>query len=443
MNNTATYNKSAWLGNYPAHWKVLRIKNCASINQNTLTEQTGLDYQFNYLDIANVNSDGEVLEIQKMSFKDAPSRARRIVNKDDIVISTVRTYLKAIALIGNDFDNLIASTGFAVLKSKGNINPKYLYYALNSKIFIHKVMINSFGVTYPAITPTALNCLSIPVPPLTEQTQIANYLDTQSQKINHFIAKKQQFITLLKEQRQSVINTMVSGKLLVVSGKLEAPKKVKDSGIKWLGNIPEHWEVRKLRYCGHCQNGLNKGGEFFGTGYPFYGYGDIYNNEILPVEPSGLVMSSVNDRDSCSVQEGDVFFTRTSEIVEEIAIASTCFTTVEDATFSGFLIRFRPIKDIIDKTFSAYYFRCQLLRAFFVKEMNIITRASMSQDLLKNLSILIPPLEEQKDIANHIKTETATIDTAIAKTEREIELIKEYKEAMIAEAVMGKIVVSG
>ena len=83
----------------------------------------------------------------------------------------------------------------------------------------------------------------------------------------------QKFIALLKEQRQSVINeTITKG--------IDKKAKLKDSGFKWLGYIPEHWEVRKLRYCGQCQNGLNKGGEFFGSGSPFIGYGDGYNNEI-------------------------------------------------------------------------------------------------------------------------------------------------------------------
>ena len=142
---------------------------------------------------------------------------------------------------------------------------------------------------------------------------------------------------------------------------------------------------------------------------------------------------------SFNVKKGDVFFTRTSEIVDEIAIASTCHETIPNATFSGFLIRFRPTANLLYEGYSTYYFRNELLREYFVKEMNIITRASMSQDLLKSLPIVLPPIEEQVMIYNFIKTETAKIDQAIAKAEKEIELIKEYREAMIAEAVVGKL----
>jgi len=197
--------------------------------------------------------------------------------------------------------------------------------------------------------------------------------------------------------------------------------------------------MRRLRYVGFCQNGLNKGAEYFGTGFSFVSYSDVYKNEELPLNVLGMALSSENEKLNYSVLENDILFTRTSETIEEIGYASTCMKSIDNATFSDFLIRFRPFEKILFKGFSKYYFRSQLLRGFFVKEMNLITRASLSQDLLKNLPILLPPIEEQKQIVSLIKNETATLDIAISKAEREIDLIKEYKEAMIAEAVMGKM----
>ena len=112
--------------------------------------------------------------------------------------------------------------------------------------------------------------------------------------------------------------------------------KMKDSGIEWLGEIPEGWEVGKLKYLGQCQNGISAGAEYFGSGYPFISYGDVYGNIAIPNVASGLANSSEKDRASYSVQKGDVFFTRTSETIEEIGFTSTCLTTMENATFRDF-----------------------------------------------------------------------------------------------------------
>ena len=151
--------------------------------------------------------------------------------------------------------------------------------------------------------------------------------------------------------------------------------------------VPEHWEVKKLRFLGSTKNGISKGGDYFGKGYPFVSYGDVYKNYALPTMVDGLVESSDEERKDFSVEKGDVFFTRTSETIEEVGFSSVCPKTIKDAVFAGFVIRFRPKKDVLNIGFSKYYFRCDLHRAFFVKEMNLVTRASLSQELLKNLIV--------------------------------------------------------
>ena len=429
MTATATYNKPAFPCNYPAYWQLLRIKNLfTEIDERS---ETGSEELLSVSHYTGVTLKRESLENEDDFITNAESlEGYKKVTKGDLVINIMLAWNGSLGI--SPFDG-ITSPAYCVYRVKGNSNPEYFGYLFSTNLMKAEFRKKSTGIIDSRLRLYSDKFFSIfsVVPPVDEQNQIVEYIKAQSQKINHFIAKKQRFIELLKEQRQSIIDE-------AVTRGIDKNVKLKDSGINWLSRIPEHWKVKRLRYCGEFQNGLNKGGEFFGTGFPFYGYGDIYNNEVLPFEASGLVMSNEEDRNNCSVQEGDVFFTRTSEIVDEIAMASTCFSTVEDATFSGFLIRFRPYIGILSKYFSAYFFRCSLLRAYFVKEMNIITRASMSQNLLKNLPLLIPPIEEQIEIAKFIKTETATIDKTIAKAEKEIELIKEYKESMIAEAVMGK-----
>ena len=140
--------------------------------------------------------------------------------------------------------------------------------------------------------------------------------------------------------------------------------KYKKTGIAWLPEVPEGWEVVRLGVLGLLSNGLSKGGEFFGNGYPFVSYGDVYRNFSLPRTVKGLVQSSSAEQSICSVQRGDVFFTRTSESIDEIGFASTCLSDIENATFAGFLIRFRPKNDRLLPEYSKYYFRNCFLREY-------------------------------------------------------------------------------
>lgn len=422
--------KATRLAKAPEHWNTLRIKNIfAEIDERS---ETGTEELLSVSHYTGITKKRDSLENETEFISNAKTLVGyKKVAKNDLVSNIMLAWNGSLGI--SKFDG-ITSPAYCVYRIKGNSNPNYFGYLFSTAFMKAEFRKKSFGIIDSRLRLYSDKFFSIPVPvpPKTEQDQIVTYIKAQSKKIKHFIKKKQAFIALLKEQRQAVINK-------AVTKGIDPNVTLKDSGIDWLGDIPEHWEIRKLRYCGQCQNGLNKGGDFFGSGFPFFGYGDIYNNEILPDEPLGLVQSSKEDQINCSVEKGDVFFTRTSETVDEIAIASTCYKSVPNATFSGFLIRFRPLENIFFEGFSTYFFRSELLRAYFVKEMNIITRASMSQDLLKKLPIAIPPIKEQVKIANYIKAETAKIDQAIAKAQKEIALIKEYKEAMVAEAVVGKM----
>jgi type I restriction enzyme S subunit len=273
-------------------------------------------------------------------------------------------------------------------------------------------------------------------PTYNEQKNIANFLDHETAKIDTLIEKQQQLIQLLKEKRQAVISH-------AVTKGLNPNASMRDSGVEWLSEVPEHWGIQNLRYVGTCQNGINIGAEYFGSGYPFVSYGDAYRSEVLPKEVNGLVQASELDRKTYSVLHGDVLFTRTSETIDEIGFASTCLNTIENATFAGFLIRFRPNKNMLDANFSKYYFRNILLRTFFIKEMNLVTRASLSQDLLKKLPVLLPPIEEQRRIAEVLDNKTSIFSKLIENAENAIKLMHERRTALIAAAVTGKIDVRG
>lgn len=269
-----------------------------------------------------------------------------------------------------------------------------------------------------------------------EKNSIAAFLDYETARIDRLIAQQQRLIELLKEKRQAVISHAVTKGL-----NPNAP--MKDSGVEWLGQVPEHWIVKPLRHLGYCQNGINIGAEAFGSGYPFVSYGDAYKNRVLPETGSGLVQSTPEDRKRYSLLAGDVLFTRTSETIEEIGFASVCLKTIENVCFAGFLIRFRPNSNDLDANYSKYYFSNQLLRAFFIKEMNLITRASLSQDLLKTMPVVLPPRTEQKAIAEVLDEKSKRFDRLQQLGEEQIKILQERRTALISAAVTGKIDLRG
>ncbi len=306
----------------------------------------------------------------------------------------------------------------------------YLHMIDNDKVYLHlsRNLRNS-------LTETDFGFIKALKPSIEEQSSIVTYLDRKVAQIDYIIAQTKQSIEEYKKYKQSLITE-------VVTKGLDPNVKMKDSGIEWIGEIPEHWDVNKLGYLGSLQNGISIGGDSFGEGHPFVSYSDVYRNIQLPDSVVGLVQSNTKEQVNYSVQEGDVFFTRTSETIEEVGFACTCFNTIESAVFAGFLIRFRQYRDKISKFYSKYYFRSDMHRKFFVKEMNLVTRASLSQGLLKKLPVLVPPYEEQEAIGNYLDEVCSHIDNAIEKKQNIITELESYKKSLIYEVVTGKKEVS-
>lgn len=220
-----------WLGEIPNHWKLMMLKHAARLNPESLPETTKPDYEILYIDIGNVDTEGNILDIQSYLFENAPSRARRVVRHGDTIVSTVRTYLKAIAYIDNPPDNLIVSTGFAVLRPAQTVYPEYMRWLTQSEQFVALVVTNSVGVSYPAINPSTLGSLPILLPSLPEQRAIAAFLDCETTRIDRLIAAKERLIALLQEKRMALISH-------AVTKGLDPTVPMKDSGVEWLGEIP-------------------------------------------------------------------------------------------------------------------------------------------------------------------------------------------------------------
>jgi type I restriction enzyme S subunit len=206
-----------WIGEIPEHWEVGRLKHICKENVKSLSNNTNPNYELDYIEISDVDSDGNIKNTTHYTFSESPSRCRRIVSRGDIILSTVRTYLRSIGLIENEVSDLICSTGFSVLTPNYGINSKHLFYMVRTEWFISMVISKSEGVSYPSIQSEKLMNNLILVVPIDEQLQIVEFLDEKTKEIDDMVQLEQKKIDLLKEYRQSLISEVVTGKIKVTT----------------------------------------------------------------------------------------------------------------------------------------------------------------------------------------------------------------------------------
>ena len=401
-----------WIGEIPEGWEVVPVKRLCTMQagKNLTSEQIAPEgaypvYGGNGIRgfFSDYNCDGQFLTVGRQGA--LCGNVHKINGKvwatEHAVITTPSSYaildFLYYLLIGMDLNQYVSSTAAQPGLAVGTL--------LNLK------------TCYPCST--------------LEQTQISNYLNVKCSEINTMLSKTRSSIEEYKKLKQAVITQ-------AVTKGVRGEREMKDSGVDYIGQIPAKWVLGKLRNIGDTQNGISKGSEFFGKGFPFVSYSDVYKNYSLPFAVSGLVESTPEEQERYSVKKGDIFFTRTSETIEEVGFSCVCEKDIPNATFAGFLIRVRPFSDKLYTPYAKYYFRSSHLRFYLVKEMNLVTRASLGQSLLKSMPVLLPPLEEQKEIADYLDVKCAEIDGLIAKKEQLVKELESYKKSLIYEVVTGK-----
>lgn len=356
-----------------------------------------------------------------------------IIEKDDIVLRLTDLQNDHTSLrVGLAEERGIITSAYLTIRNRSNFCPKYLYYYLHS-FDIAKGFYGMGAGVRQGLNWDGVKWLKILAPSVPEQERIAAFLDAECAEIDAVLEKTRASIEEYKKLKQAIITQ-------AVTKGIRGDRPMKDSGIEWIGDIPESWEVSSVRYIGQLQNGISKGGEFFGKGFPFVSYGDVYKNYELPYSVSGLIDTTEDERATYSVEYGDIFFTRTSETIEEVGFSCVCKRSIPNATFAGFIIRLRPFcaDEKILTDYAKYYFRGEHIRAYLVKEMNLVTRASLGQTLLKGMSVIVPPKSAQKEIAEYLDDKCADIDALVAKKQQYLTEIENYKKSLIYEYVTGK-----
>lgn len=417
--------KTAWLGEFPAHWEVLRIKNL--FQEMDSRSETGSEELLSVSHYTGVTLKRESLENEDDHLTNAESLVGyKLVQQGDLVINIMLAWNGS---LGISPYNGITSPAYCVYRIKGDNNPEYFGYLFSTNLFKAEFRRHSTGIIDSRLRLYSDKFFSIftVVPPKDEQDEIMQYIKAQEEKINLFIQKKQRFIELLKEQRQTIItNAITKG--------VDVNKKSKNSGVEWLGDVPDHWKIVRLKFLGES---------FIGLTYSPVELVDK-NEGIFVLRSSNIQNGNFTTEDNVYVnkeipeklilKKGDILLCSRNGSAELIGKNILIDEQSAGNTFGAFMTVFRSKLNY----YLYYFFNSNVFKSqtslFATSTINQLTNS-----ILSNLTIAYPEsLDEQKRIIEHIKTETATIDTAIAKAEREIELIREYKEAMIAEAVMGK-----
>jgi type I restriction enzyme S subunit len=407
--------KTDWLGEFPSHWEVLRIKNL--FQEMDARSETGNEELLSVSHYTGVTLKRESLEHEDDHLTNAESLVGyKLVQQGDLVINIMLAWNGS---LGISSYNGITSPAYCVYRIKGNNKSEYFGYLFSTNLFKAEFRRHSTGIIDSRLRLYSDKFFSIftVVPPKEEQEQIVQYIKEQVQKINLFIQKKQRFIELLKEQRQSKIDDAVDG-----TDKNWLTTKLKYIAEIKFSNVDKHTieEEIPVRLCN---------------------YVDVYKNDYITNDLDFMNATATEiEIEKFTIQKGDVIITKDSEEATDIAVPTFVKEDLESVVCGYHLALIRANENEILNEYLFRKFQSSELKAYFAIEATGVTRVGLSMGEITGVKISYPKsIDEQKQVVSHIKTETATIDTAIAKAEREIELIREYKEAMIAESVMGKL----
>lgn len=380
------------------------------MNDKVLSESTDSGFEFEYVDISNVSEGNISEEVDTYAFKSAPSRARRVARSGDVVVSTVRTYLRAIAQVPDHMSSRIFSTGFAVLHPAEQTDPRYLAYAIGSRQIIDEIVAASFGVSYPAIQGSTLHRISVPWHEPAAQTAIADYLDRETGEIDAMLGKMNDLAQTLKTRRDAVIDLafaeMAEAKELALQMTADVTVGIVIEPSKLY--VPEGTGVPALR-------GLN-----------------VASGKILSDDMVNISVEGHERHLKSALQEGDLVTVRTGQ-----AGVSAVVPSEWGGANAIDLVITRPHRGLVAKYL--YWFLCSTpARDQMSMETVGAVQSHFNVGALKRLRIPLADLDEQNRIADHLDEATSKIDAMLAKVAELKALLIERRAALVTDVITGR-----
>jgi len=409
-----------WLGNIPENWSIKRLKDISNLQFSNVDKKTKDNQKqvllCNYVDV--YKNDFITSELDFMPSTASDSEIKRFkVQKGDILCTKDSESFNDIAnsaFVLEDLENVICGYHLAQIRTNDDLlDPSYLHRLIQSVNYNFWFSINAKGITRVGLSINSFTNAMTPVPPLKEQTAIAHFLDAKTQAIDKKITLLERKIIHYKNLRKSLINE-------VVTKGLDKTVRLKDSGIDWIGKIPEHWEVKRLKHLGNLEtSSVNKKIEEDEVLVKLVNYMDIYNNPTKEIRNNDefMVVSANNLQVQFKkLKKGDVLFTPSSETIEDIGVSAVVMEDLKNTLYSYHILRLRFTKHV-DDSFKKYLFNNDFVQTYFSKTAKGTTRKILGLNDFNSLSIIVPPLNEQIEIAEFLDRKTTLITSTITNIE--------------------------
>ena len=404
-----------WLGEVPAHWEVRRLRTVAEMRVSNVDKHIREDeFPVRLCNYVDVYKNDRIT--QAMPFMNATASRDEIkrfrLERGDVLItkdSEVWDDIGVSSLVAESADDLLSGYHLALLRPFKEIVGAYLTRALQSKAVSYQFHVRANGVTRYGLTHTGIQSVQIPLPPLDEQHAIVRYLDHADRRIRRYVSAKRKLITLLEEEKQAVINR-------AVTRGLDPNVRLKPSGVEWLGDVPEHWEVRRLRSLAAI-----------GTG----GRDTIDRKEDGPY-PFFVRSQTVERIDTWSF-DGEAVLTAG----DGVGVGKVFHYANGKFDYHQRVYKFSEFRHLLGQFFF-HYFRSTLRNEVFQGTAKS-TVDSLRLPMLQNFPVALPPPSEQRAISEYLDKATIDIDAAIARAQRQIALLQEYRTRLVADVVTGRL----
>lgn len=431
-----------WLGEVPEHWQVSKVKNLARPGCKTFVDGDWIESPY-------ITGEGiRLIQTGNIGVGAYREKGFRYISEStfdafgctefqphDVLICRLGQPVGRACLAPDLGVRMITSVDVCILKPREDVVSAFVVYAMSSHRYLGWVNSLVRGSTRDRVSRSMLGSFVVPIPSLLEQHAITRYLDHVDHRIRRAIRAKQKLIALLDEQKQAIIHQ-------AVTHGLDPNVRLKPSGVAWLGEVPEHWEVTRLKalLMRPMRNGLFKKKEFFGSGAPLINVADIYRDNFQ-IDSALLerVQATPDEVRTFQVQSGDLFFVRSSLKLEGTGRSAVAVRCESDSVFECHLVQGRPDCRRVRSRFLAFQLNSFALRHYLISRANVVTMATVAQDILASCPVMLPLMSEQDRLLQLIDSECERADAAIDRASREIALLREYRTRLIADVVTGKV----
>ncbi|EAL3987213.1 restriction endonuclease subunit S [Campylobacter upsaliensis] len=427
-----------WLGEIPQSWEIKPLQ--AIFNQRN-EQNNNLEFQT----ILSLVKDVGVIPYEEKG--NVGNKAKddlqgyKIARVNDLVLNKMNAVIGSLGV--SKYDGLVSPIYLVLYIENPNYLIAYYSYLFQTKSIQKFLRKFAYGIMEirESIDYLEFKKMFLPTPPLQEQKEIAEFLDKKCEKIQNYINKKQKLITLLQEKKQALINEAVCGRVACHTERSEVSTTAyKPSGIEYLGLIPHHWEAVKVKFTAYVKgrigfHGLNSNEFRYDEGAYLVTGNDFDNNEVMWDKCRRVSEERFYEDPNIHLQNNDLLITKDGTI-GKTAIVNNC---PKQATLNSGIFLVRTLKEMCFVKYLFFIINSQYFKEFVNVKTSGSTIKHLYQSDFHDLKIPLPPLQEQKQIANFLDEKCEKINSVIEKTKKQIELIKEYKNTLINEAVCGRI----